>query len=224
MNVCWGTFGRKLCNKTPRPLTKLPSLHQHIQWQLIGNEPIKSISFIAHMPHPILWLFGLPCSGKTTLALAIQKALQPRACIVLDGDAYRAGVSKDLGFSHAERMENLRRAAETALLLADQGVCVIGSFVTPAQEHRDLVQQILGSRLQWLHVDCPLAVCQQRDVKGLYAKSLQQQMQGMTGVQSPFDAPALGIVSVSTHELDLRASVAFALEHWQGSAADTVAQ
>jgi adenylylsulfate kinase-like enzyme len=176
------------------------------------------------MHSTILWLFGLPCSGKTTLALELQKQLKPEPCIILDGDAYRAGVSKDLGYSYTERMENLRRAAETALLIANQGVRVICSFVTPEQEHRNQVTKILADKVRWLHLECPIAVCQKRDTKGMYARSLQRLMPDMTGVQAPFDPPAPSIISVSTHELDLPTSVALALQHWQRSKPNAPAQ
>ncbi len=141
---------------------------------------------------PILWLFGLPCSGKTTLAHALADALRAegRPVARLDGDEMRSGVTADLGFSESDRSENLRRSSHIAKLLAGQGLTVIASFVTPMEIHRQIVRGIIGKENAMVFVDCPQQVCVQRDVKGMYAKALKNQMQGMTGVQSGFEAPA----------------------------------
>jgi len=141
---------------------------------------------------PILWMFGLPCSGKTTLAHALADALKAEGTPVcrLDGDEMRSGVNADLGFSEDDRSENLRRSAHIAKLLAGQGLTVICSFVTPMEKHREIVRGIIGPENSMVFVDCPQEVCVQRDVKGMYAKALKNQMQGMTGVQSGFDAPS----------------------------------
>lgn len=140
---------------------------------------------------PILWLFGLPCSGKTTLARALADALKAEGGAVcrLDGDEMRSGVNADLGFSEDDRSENLRRSAHIAKLLASQGLTVICSFVTPMEKHREIVRGIIGPENSMVFIDCPQEVCVERDVKGMYAKALKNQMQGMTGVQSGFDAP-----------------------------------
>ncbi|MBL9133900.1 MAG: adenylyl-sulfate kinase [Verrucomicrobiaceae bacterium] len=140
---------------------------------------------------PILWLFGLPSSGKTTLATALRDHFraQNRPVIVLDGDELRSGLCADLGFSDEDRRENLRRAAHLARLLAAQGNTVICAFVTPKEHHRALVRDILGSQVALIHIDCPLAVCTARDVKGLYARAAARQMQGLTGPQDAFEPP-----------------------------------
>jgi len=140
---------------------------------------------------PVLWLFGLPSSGKTTLSRALRDHLQEAgtSVVLLDGDELRSGLCADLGYSDADRCENLRRAAHLAKLTADQGNTVICAFVTPKEHHRDLVWQILGEHVRFIHIDCPLEVCIARDVKGLYAKAAAQQMTGMTGTQDGFEAP-----------------------------------
>jgi adenylyl-sulfate kinase len=149
---------------------------------------------------PVLWLFGLPCSGKTTLATALRDHFrsQNRAVIVLDGDDLRSGLCADLGFSDADRRENLRRAAHLARLLAVQGNTVICAFVTPREDHRELVRQILGDTLRLIHVACPLEVCAARDVKGLYARAAAGKMEGMTGTQAPFEPPPPTELAVQT--------------------------
>jgi adenylyl-sulfate kinase len=158
---------------------------------------------------PVLWLFGLPSSGKTTLAKALRDLLQTagKPVILLDGDELRAGLCADLGFSDADRSENLRRAAHLAKLLAAQGNSVICAFVTPKEHHRDLVRQILGERVQLIHIDCPLAVCISRDVKGLYAKAAAKQISDMTGSQDAFEAPQESQLSVRTDLLEVQDAV-----------------
>lgn len=144
----------------------------------------------------VIWLYGLPCSGKTTLATALRDHLlaagQP--AVLLDGDDLRSGMCADLGFSDADRSENLRRAAHMAALLVKQGQTVVCAFVTPKEHHRALVRQILGLRVSLIHIDCPLDVCVSRDVKGLYAKAAAREMTGMTGTQDGFEQPTEGRV------------------------------
>jgi adenylyl-sulfate kinase len=158
---------------------------------------------------PVLWLFGLPSSGKTTLARALSAHLSTagRQVVLLDGDELRAGICSDLGFSDADRSENLRRAAQVARLLADQGHVVICAFVTPKEHHRLLVRQILGEAVKLIHIDCPLDVCISRDVKGLYAKAAARQMTGMTGLQDGFETPLHPDAVIPTHEMTVEEAV-----------------
>ena len=167
---------------------------------------------------PVLWLFGLPSSGKTTLARALRAhlAVSGKNVILLDGDELRMGICSDLGFSEADRGENLRRAAETAKLLAAQGFTVICAFITPKEVHRDLVRRILEDQARLIHVSCPLDVCIARDVKGLYAKAASRQMQGMTGTQDGFDLPAKYDVAVHTDVLALDECVRAVMEAVSG--------
>ncbi|MBN8420157.1 MAG: adenylyl-sulfate kinase [Verrucomicrobia bacterium] len=159
--------------------------------------------------NPVLWLFGLPSSGKTTLARALRDHWQDqgRQVVLLDGDELRAGLCADLGFSDADRSENLRRAAHLARLLSSQGRLVIAAFVTPKEHHRELVHGILGESVRLIHIDCPLQVCISRDVKGLYAKAAARQMTGMTGVQDEFDPPTNADAVVPTHEMTVAEAV-----------------
>ncbi len=158
----------------------------------------------------VLWLFGLPSAGKTTLARAVADRLrgEGRPVCILDGDEMRSGVCSDLGFSDEDRAENLRRAAHIAKLLAGQGLDVIAAFVTPKEALREIVSSILkDSGLSMVHVDCPLDVCVGRDVKGLYAKAAQQQMKGMTGVQDPFEPPAKADLVLRTNQMSITDAV-----------------
>ncbi len=149
---------------------------------------------------PVLWLFGLPSAGKTTLATALRDHFQAagRQVLLLDGDELRAGLCADLGFSDADRSEHLRRCAHLARLAADQGNTVICAFVTPKEHHRELVRQILGERVKFIHIDCPLEVCIARDVKGLYAKAAAREMSGMTGTQDGFEPLRLPHLVIET--------------------------
>lgn len=159
----------------------------------------------------VVWLFGLPSAGKTTLARKAADALRAKghSVCILDGDEMRSGVNADLGFSDEDRSENLRRSAHIAKLLAGQGHTIIAAFVTPKEANRALVRGILDSTgLRLVHVDCPLEVCVDRDVKGLYAKASQKKMQGMTGTQDPFEAPEDVDVTIRTHSTGVADSVA----------------
>lgn len=144
-------------------------------------------------PHSFaVWLFGLPCAGKTTLGDALRDELAARGINALrvDGDQLRKGLCADLGFSHDDRTENIRRAAQVARLACDSGVAVIASFITPTQALRDLAAGIVGEeRFLPVFVDCPVNECSRRDVKGLYARAQAGQLTGLTGADAGFDPP-----------------------------------
>ena len=167
----------------------------------------------------VFWLFGLPASGKTTLASGLRDSLRSegyQACL-LDGDRLRAGVNEDLSFSGEHRSENLRRAAHVALLLAEQHMLVIAAFVTPMEAHRELVRNIISpEKLRLVHINCPLDVCVARDVKGLYARALANRMQGMTGIQDSFEPPVSTDLSLPTHQMDVAAAAACLLTAVRG--------
>lgn len=156
----------------------------------------------------VFWLFGLPCSGKTTLAQALRDHLHAggQPAILLDGDELRSGVCADLGFSDADRSENLRRAAYVARLLATQGNTVICAFVTPKEHHRSLVRQILGERLSLIHIDCTLEACVSRDVKGHYAMAAADHITHMTGVHEDFERPHEATPTICTDSLTIHAA------------------
>lgn len=143
-------------------------------------------------PHAF-WLFGLSGSGKSTLATALRASLAERGLpsLALDGDAVRAGLCAGLGFSDADRTENLRRAAEVARLGLASGLTVVASFITPLAAHRLLVASIVGTdRLSLVFLDASLETCRARDVKGLYGRAAQGGLPHMTGVSSAFERPS----------------------------------
>ena len=130
------------------------------------------------------WLFGLPCSGKTTLAEGL---IGPKT-VHLDGDYLRDTLNSDLGFSKADRTENLRRAAGVARALNDQGFDVVASFITPYRSQRELIAAELED-VSFVYVNAPLEVCEERDVKGMYEQARAGEIEGFTGIDAPFEEP-----------------------------------
>ncbi len=138
------------------------------------------------------WLTGLSGAGKSTLAQALASRLRAtqHAVCVLDGDELRLGLSKDLGFSAEDREEQCRRVAEIVKTLNANGIFAIVALISPTQTSRSKARQIIGHEwMREVYVSTPLAVCQQRDVKGLYAKARQEVGMQLTGVQAPYEAP-----------------------------------
>lgn len=141
-----------------------------------------------------IWLTGLPASGKTTTAFAIEYSLITRgfAAFVLDGDNVRHGLNKDLGFSAEDRKENIRRIGEVAKLFAESGIILIASFISPYRNDRDNVRMIhnnAGLCFIEVFINTPLAVCIERDPKGLYAKAKRGELIGLTGIDAPYEDP-----------------------------------
>ena len=121
----------------------------------------------------VFWMVGLSGSGKSTLARALEATLHEKGYLtaLLDGDNLRSGINNNLGFSEEDRYENIRRAADSAKLLANNGVITICSLISPTKKIRTMASGILGDLYNEIHINCPVEVCEQRDVKGLYAKA-----------------------------------------------------
>ena len=140
-----------------------------------------------------LWFTGLSGSGKSTLAHAIEERLHLMGCrtYVFDGDNVRHGLCRDLGFSLEDRRENLRRIAEMIRLFVDAGVLSLAAFISPLEADRQMVKEIIGpENVLEVFCDCPLEVCEQRDVKGLYKKARAGEIANYTGISSPYEIPA----------------------------------
>ena len=160
----------------------------------------------------VIWFTGLPCSGKTTLALALEKELFARGfiCQVLDGDNVRCGINNNLGFSNADRLENIRRIAEVSKLFLSAGVITINAFVSPTNEIRDLARGIIGTDdFIEIFLNPTLQSCEQRDVKGMYKKARAGQIPDFTGVNAPFEIPLDANLEIQT---DLE-NIATSLQH-----------
>jgi adenylyl-sulfate kinase len=137
----------------------------------------------------VFWLFGRSGAGKTTLALRLRDGLADRhiPVVYLDGDEMRSSLCSDLGFKSEARVENHRRIAEIAKLLAGQGLNVVVSTMAPEHQQRDLVTQILGDKLVWFYIHAPLDICMQRDPKGIYKRAMEGKVQNL--VNYPFEVP-----------------------------------
>ena len=148
-----------------------------------------------------IWLTGLPCSGKSTLARALGAALKDRGCAVeiLDGDEVREHLSRGLGFSRADRDENIRRIGYVARLLSRNGVATIVAAVSPYRGARAEVRAGV-ERFVEVFVKCPVEVCIQRDVKGLYKRALEGQLANMTGIADPYEEPLQPDLVVATDQ------------------------
>ncbi|MCB2190593.1 MAG: adenylyl-sulfate kinase [Deltaproteobacteria bacterium] len=149
----------------------------------------------------VVWFFGMPGSGKSTMASSLREALTKHGNWVsfLDGDQVRKRLNRDLGFSEADRTENLRRAAEIARLMAMAGSLVIVSFITPLESNRQMVREILEDHNYCeCFVKCSLGTCEMRDPKGLYAKARKGEIANMTGIDAPFEVSETSEIIVDT--------------------------
>jgi bifunctional enzyme CysN/CysC len=150
----------------------------------------------------VIWFTGLSGSGKSTLANALEVELhrQDKRTYILDGDNVRHGLNKDLGFTEADRVENIRRVAEVAKLMMDAGLIVITAFISPFRQEREMARELIGEdRFVEIYVNTPLAICEQRDVKGLYKKAREGLIPNMTGINSPYEAPEHPAFVADTH-------------------------
>jgi len=158
----------------------------------------------------LLWLTGLSGSGKSTLSHAVEEELYQRGCrtYVLDGDNVRHGLCSDLGFQEVDRRENIRRVGETAKLFVEAGVVTLTAFISPFIDDRTRVRSMFphGNFLE-VFCDCSLAVCEQRDVKGLYQKARKGDIKNFTGINSPYEPPVKPELVIQTEKQTLQESV-----------------
>jgi len=154
-----------------------------------------------HQKSRVIWFTGLSGSGKTTLATALERDLFDRgfATQILDGDNIRTGINNNLGFSPEDRMENIRRIAEISKLLVQSGIICICAFVSPTEETRKIVRDIVGQEdFLEIFVSTPIEVCESRDVKGLYQKARAGLIKEFTGISAPFEIPQHAILEIDT--------------------------
>ena len=158
----------------------------------------------------MIWFTGLSGSGKSTIAIALERELQQRGllCRILDGDNIRSGINNNLGFSAEDRVENIRRIAEVGKLFVDTGIITLAAFISPNNEIREMAAGIIGKEdFLEIYVSTPLEECERRDVKGLYAKARRGEIKNFTGISAPFEAPANPALSLDTSKLSLKESV-----------------
>lgn len=158
----------------------------------------------------MVWFTGLSGSGKSTLAVALERELHQRGllCRILDGDNIRSGINNNLGFSAADREENIRRIAEVGKLFVDTGIITLAAFISPDEKMRQMAASIIGNGdFLEVYVNTPIEACEERDVKGLYAKARKGEIKNFTGVSAPFEAPENPDISIDTSVTSLEESV-----------------
>ena len=163
----------------------------------------------------MIWFTGLSGSGKSTLAIALERELYKQGilCRILDGDNIRSGINNNLGFSEADRTENIRRIAEVSKLFVDCGIVTIAAFISPTHAIRRMASEIIGEDdFLEVYVSTPIEECERRDVKGLYAKARRGEIKEFTGISSPFEAPEHPFISIDTSRQFLADSVKILLE------------
>ncbi len=169
-----------------------------------------------------IWFTGLSGSGKSTIAIALERALFKlgKLSYRLDGDNVRLGINKNLGFSEADRSENIRRIGEVAKLFGDAGTISLSSFISPYKNDRDEVRELhdqAGLDFIEVFVDCSLAVAEKRDPKGLYKKARAGEIKNFTGIDDPYEAPLNPEIHLHTDEMTLEQEVQIILDHLQAN-------
>ena len=176
---------------------------QNVHWQPTDITRAEHARLKNQTPR-VLWFTGLSGAGKSTIANEVEKRLNlmNRHTFLLDGDNVRHGLNKDLGFTEADRIENIRRVGEVAKLMADAGLIVLTAFISPFRAERDMVRQMIpAGEFVEIYVDTPLAVAEQRDVKGLYKKARAGELKNFTGIDSPYEPPEVPEIRVNTAEM-----------------------
>ncbi|WP_395651753.1 sulfate adenylyltransferase subunit CysN [Brevundimonas sp.] len=181
---------------------------QNLHWQALDVSKATRSSDLGQKP-AVIWLTGLSGSGKSTIANLVEKRLRAEGkhTYLLDGDNVRHGLNRDLGFTDADRVENIRRVAEVAKLMLDAGLIVLTAFISPFRSERRVARDLMGpGEFFEVHVDTPLAEAERRDVKGLYAKARAGQLANFTGIDSPYEAPETPEIVVDTSSMTAEAA------------------
>ena len=163
----------------------------------------------------MIWFTGLSGSGKSTIAIALERELHKRGilCRILDGDNIRSGINNNLGFTEADRVENIRRIAEVSKLFVDTGIVTLAAFISPNNDIREMAARIIGQDdFVEVYVSTPIEECERRDVKGLYAKARRGEIKTFTGISAPFEAPEHPALTLDTSVLSVEESVGKLLE------------
>lgn len=180
--------------------------------QIVGR---KEKEQLLNQTAKVIWMTGLSGSGKSTIAIALEKELVQKGFLtqVLDGDNIRTGINNNLGFSDADRTENIRRIAEVSKLFVNCGVITINCFVSPTNAIRNAAKEIIGKEdFVEVFIDTPIEICEQRDVKGLYKKARAGEIKDFTGINAPFEVPENAAIVVKTANKTVEESVNTILE------------
>ncbi len=176
---------------------------ENIHWQKMDVSKESRSKQKSQIPK-IIWFTGLSGSGKSSIANILEKKLQAlgKHTITLDGDNIRHGLNRDLGFTSADRVENIRRVGEVAKLMVDSGLICITSFISPFESERKMVRSLMSeNEFVEIFVDTPLSICEERDVKGLYAKARSGQIPNFTGISSPYEEPKNPEIRIDTTKI-----------------------
>ena len=193
---------------------------QNVHWQALDIGRAAHAGLKNQKP-AVLWFTGLSGSGKSTIANLVEKKLHRmnRHTFLLDGDNVRHGLNKDLGFTEADRIENIRRVGEVAKLMTDAGLIVITAFISPFQADREMVRSMLpDSEFLEVFIDTPLSVAEERDVKGLYKKARSGELKNFTGIDSPYEAPANPEIRIDTTATSAEAAASLIVDTLLGDA------
>jgi adenylylsulfate kinase len=158
----------------------------------------------------MIWMTGLSGSGKSTVAIGVERELHRRGilCRILDGDNIRTGINAGLGFSEEDRRENIRRIAEVGKLFVQTGIVTLACFVSPTAELLEMARRIIGpDDFREVYISTPLSECERRDVKGLYARARRGEVKDFTGISAPFEPPIHPDLSLDTSRLTLQEEV-----------------
>ena len=178
---------------------------QNIHWQTTDITKSQRAAALNQKP-AIFWMTGLSGSGKSTIANAVELQLAQKGfhTFLLDGDNIRHGLNKDLGFTEADRIENIRRIGEVSKLMTDAGLIVITAFISPFESERNMVREMVDAgEFVEIFIDTPLQVAETRDVKGLYAKARAGELKNFTGIDSPYETPLKPEIIIDTEELSV---------------------
>ena len=168
----------------------------------------------------LIWFTGLSGSGKSTIANAVEQQLAQKGfhTFLLDGDNIRHGLNKDLGFTEADRIENIRRIGEVSKLMTDAGLIVITAFISPFQSERNMVRELIGAgEFIEIFVDTPLQIAEKRDVKGLYAKARAGELKNFTGIDSPYERPSKPEIIIDTCKLSVETAADTIVKYYLSS-------
>ncbi len=188
----------------------------NIHWQSTDISKSQRAAALNQKPG-ILWMTGISGSGKSTIANAVELKLAQKGfhTFLLDGDNIRHGLNKDLGFTEADRIENIRRIGEVSKLMTDAGLIVITAFISPFQSERNMVRELVGiGEFVEIFIDTPLKVAEKRDVKGLYAKARSGKLKNFTGIDSPYEEPITPEIRIKTEDLGVDASANLIVDYY----------
>jgi bifunctional enzyme CysN/CysC len=181
---------------------------QNVHWQALDITR-EAHARLKNQRPAVLWFTGLSGAGKSTIANLVEKKLHRmnRHTFLLDGDNVRHGLNKDLGFTEADRIENIRRVGEVARLMADAGLIVITAFISPFRAERQMVREMMpAGEFVEVHIDTPLAEAERRDVKGLYRKARAGELKNFTGIDSPYEPPESPEIRIDTTAMTAEAA------------------